>query len=107
MPFRFYKIKLEPATNHSIPAEIPGHFGVLITDPSNLVPSGSTKKRGLSFLDKEGIVMEHKALKHVPIWDKPPYPITEEDEIAILIRKKIGDYFKVNGDQLNVQVSRA
>ena len=107
MAFRSYKIRLEFAQNVTLPAGLPKQFGALISDPSNLVPGGSTKQRGLSFLNTEGIKMQEAAFKHVPIMNKHPYPITEEDEITDVVYKQLAEGYKLQASDFLVHIMRS
>ena len=107
MTFRSYKIRLEPRDNIYIPAGLPKLFNALISDPSNLVPLGNTKQRGLSFLDTEGILLTNPVLKHIPVMNKLPYPITEEDEISNVISQSLHEYYTLKSEDVTIHITRA
>ncbi len=70
--FRRYTISIE--VNDAVAKHIDGIekvFGCSISEPSNWVEYGSTKERGLTFLDREGHELASPIFKHQPYFTSP------------------------------------
>jgi hypothetical protein len=102
--FRRYTISID--VNGAVAEHIDGIekvFGCSVSEPSNWVEYGSTKERGLTFLNGEGHELASPIFQHLPYFTAPGEKVDNEvDEIKRHIIDTLTRYFVLA--PLNVKI---
>lgn len=107
MEIRFYHIDILPRSEGvEIPSQVMLHFGASVTEPSGLTAKHTTKERGLVFTNRAGHEIQYDVLPVLPLFRKPNFSITEEDEIRNVVNGAYNGHWGINSDQLIIHVTR-
>lgn len=104
--FRKYNIKINIKDNSSgCEEEVSKIFGCSITEPSNWVEYGTTKERGLTFLDKEGKELDSVIFKHQQYFNSlDDKKSSEKNEIKELICQTLFKHYHLNSEDVSVTI---
>ncbi len=105
--FRRYTIHIE--INESAvenKQEIITMLGCSVSEPSNWVEHGSTKERGLTFLDKDGNELESVVFQHQSYFNSLKEKTgSEANEIKELIYALLFEHYQINRTDVGITVS--
>ncbi len=80
-------------------------FGCSVTEPSNWLPYGTTKERGLTFLDKAGKELISSVFKHQSYFNLlSEKTLSEKNEIKELVYSSILEHYCIKADELTINV---
>ena len=83
-------------------------FGCSISEPSNWFTYGSTKERGLTFLDNTGKELDSTVFEHQPVFSSvDDKNSSEENEIKDLIYQALLKNYDIQPSDVTIEVSEA
>lgn len=107
--FRKYKIAIqinEGANVYNV--ELLKIFGCSISEPSNWVAYGSTRERGLTFLDENGKELESIVFEHQPLFNSvDDKNLSEKNEIKELIFQALVKNYRIDPGAISIQVTES
>ncbi|MBD0331045.1 MAG: hypothetical protein ICV66_00155 [Chitinophagaceae bacterium] len=81
-------------------------LGCSISEPSNWVEYGSTRERGLTFLDKNGNELQSFVFQHQPYFNSLREKTgSEENEIKEFIYAALSEHYHIDPADVNIIVS--
>ena len=83
-------------------------FSCSISEPSNWVDYGTTRERGLTFLDKNGKELDSIVFEHQPYFNSiKEKSISEKEEIRELIFQVLLKHYQLRPTDITITVSEA
>jgi len=107
--YRKYNIAIQLNTEPNVDNdELLKIFGCSISEPSNWVDYGTTRERGLTFLDKNGKELDSIVFEHQPYFNSVDEKnVSEKDEIKELIYQFLLKHYHIQPGDIIVKVSEA
>src|SRR2546423_12850135 len=104
--FRRYDISVDiKESEPKLKIEIQNLFGCSVSEPSNWAEYGSTKERGLTFLDKDGQELNSNIFHHQSFFNSMEEKKgSEEEEIRELICKTLSDHYQIDPSGVKIIV---
>ncbi len=105
--FRRYTISIELTNPASVTLDdLEKILGCSISEPSNWVEYGSTKERGLTFLDKEGTELASAVFVHQPLFTALHNNTNNEmDDIKDFVFNILAKHYPITPADIKIRVA--
>lgn len=105
--FRRYSIVIEPSDmTAELLSPVDKILGCSVSEPSNWVEYGSTKERGLTFLDKDGCELTSSIFLHQAYFASVKNKEENEiDEIKKFVFNALNKYYPITQDDVKIRVA--